>query len=436
MYGKDQNSHASPFSIAQYKVNSIVGSNLFPNGNFDSNIGGLYAYSSAGNANTTWNSGTLDGGALQINFPWLAGNGSKASVIIGVGNISSSKKYTLKFSVKGTNENKVLEAYLRQSGAPYADITARKSLPISGNRTDFEILLSPTANENNSSIGLDIPEQSGPVYIDNIQLIEANVTMTNPDDSIRLVYNASPSNQSFTLDGSYADIAANNYTASINLSAYSSAVLLKKNSVDPVETAVCQATGVILREQWDNVSGNDVVNIPVQTSPSSTSLLTLFEAPSNIGNNYGARIRGYICPPQTGNYTFWIAADDASELWLSTNDNPASKVRIAYNLSYTGPRQWDKYSSQKSVSINLQAGHKYYIEALHKEGNGDDNLSVAWQMPNGTFEAPISGSRLSPFIVAPLTDQTISFSALSTVTLGVAPITLTATASSGITSNL
>ncbi|RZK27495.1 MAG: hypothetical protein EOO61_23365, partial [Hymenobacter sp.] len=218
------------------------------------------------------------------------------------------------------------------------------------------------------------------------------------------------------------------------MAAYNAAVLLKKRGVepDPVPTAICQATGIIVREQWDNIGGNDVATIPLQTAPSSTSQLTQFEAPSNIGDNYGARIRGYICPPQTGNYTFWIASDDASELWLSTDDNPTGKAKIAYVPSYTGFRQWDKYASQKSGFVYLQAGRKYYIEALHKEGNGADNLSVAWQLPNGTFEAPVSGSRLSSFITTPLLGQTISFSAISPVTLGVSPITLSATASSGL----
>jgi hypothetical protein len=30
-------------------------------------------------------------------------------------------------------------------------------------------------------------------------------------------------------------------------------------------------------------------------------------------------IRGFVFPPTTGSYTFWIASDDASELrWIST----------------------------------------------------------------------------------------------------------------------
>ncbi len=153
--------------------------------------------------------------------------------------------------------------------------------------------------------------------------------------------------------------------------------------------------GSITREVWENVSGNDVKNIPLQTVPSKTAQITALEGLLNSGSNYGARIRGYIYPPLTGSYTFWIAADDAAELWLSTNDNALNKTLIASLLSWTNFRQWNKFASQKSISINLQAGQKYYIEVLHKQGAGGDNVSVQWQLPGGAMESPVPGSRLS-----------------------------------------
>ncbi|MCW3075921.1 MAG: carbohydrate-binding protein [Bacteroidetes bacterium] len=159
----------------------------------------------------------------------------------------------------------------------------------------------------------------------------------------------------------------------------------------------CSASGGILREYWANIPGASVSNIPVNTPPTSSSQLSSFEGPTSAGDNYGDRIRGYICPPATGNYTFWIASDDNSELWLSTNDQPSGKVKIASVTGYTQPRQWTKYPSQQSAVINLQAGHRYYIESLHKDGTLGDNVAVGWQLPNGTLERPIPGLRLSPF---------------------------------------
>ncbi|MFD3004071.1 PA14 domain-containing protein, partial [Pontibacter toksunensis] len=92
-------------------------------------------------------------------------------------------------------------------------------------------------------------------------------------------------------------------------------------TVHPATTTACTASGTILREHWASVSGGSVTDIPLGSAPTSTSQLSLFEALSGLGSNYGARVRGYICPPATGNYTFFIASDDNSELWLSTTDS-------------------------------------------------------------------------------------------------------------------
>jgi len=166
--------------------------------------------------------------------------------------------------------------------------------------------------------------------------------------------------------------------------------------------------GYMLREWWTGISGNDVglllasPNYP--DNPAGWNLPTSFEAPTNWADNYGTRMRGYVHPPESGNYTFWIASDDASELWLSTDDDPANAVRIAWVNTWTNSREWTREANQQSVAITLSAGQRYYIEARQKEGTGGDNLAVRWQLPTGAWEdpgnpnEPIPGVRLSPFI--------------------------------------
>ena len=159
--------------------------------------------------------------------------------------------------------------------------------------------------------------------------------------------------------------------------------------------------GSIEAEVWTDVDGRDPSTIPVDEPPASVTEINIFETPSNIGDNYGSRVRGYIAPPVSGQYTFWIASDDQGELWLSSDENPINKVKIAEVEGWTNPREWNKYPSQRSASINLVAGQKYYIEALLKEGTGRDHLAVGWRLPGGSEEMPIPGSRLIPFNIPP-----------------------------------
>jgi uncharacterized repeat protein (TIGR03806 family) len=154
-------------------------------------------------------------------------------------------------------------------------------------------------------------------------------------------------------------------------------------------------SGSILREYWTGVAGTSVAAIPLASAPSGTSQLATFEAPSDWADSYGTRVRGWVTPPATGTYTFWIAGDDNCELHLGTDDTVASKRLIASVPEWTAPREWTKFPQQASAGIALVAGQRYYIEALQKEGAGGDNLAVAWQGP-GLSQRVIAGQHLTP----------------------------------------
>ena len=172
---------------------------------------------------------------------------------------------------------------------------------------------------------------------------------------------------------------------------------------------MCANTGSVTRAFWSNVAGGGVPSltsiVTYPNQPNSLDTLSLFETGNNIGNNYGQRIYGYICPPVTGEYAFWVAADNAAQLYLSTSSNPSNKVSIVNLMNWTGPREWTKYAAQKSVTITLQANTPYFIEGIHKESTGGDNFAVAWQGPTLSQQV-IAGQYLVPFDVAGISTPT------------------------------
>lgn len=115
--------------------------------------------------------------------------------------------------------------------------------------------------------------------------------------------------------------------------------------------------------------------------PTGRDIRALFEAPENEGDFRLTRMRGWLHPPVTGNYTFWIASDDSSELWLSTGTDPARARRIAFVSAFTDPRDWSRFPSQRSETQFLEAGKSYYIEALQEQGTNASHLAVAWEGP-------------------------------------------------------
>jgi hypothetical protein len=164
-------------------------------------------------------------------------------------------------------------------------------------------------------------------------------------------------------------------------------------------------SGTILREWWMGVDGTSVADLNLSPGypglPDSTEELTLFQTPTDWADAYGARIRGYVYPPVTGEYTFWIASHDDSQLWLNTDPNtgPAFASMIASVSGGTDPCSWDQSPSQQSLPLFLEAGRGFYIEAVHKAGQGADHLAVAWEGPDIT-RTIIDGQFLSPWVGA------------------------------------
>jgi hypothetical protein len=157
--------------------------------------------------------------------------------------------------------------------------------------------------------------------------------------------------------------------------------------------------GRILREYWTNIPGADIAYLMASSNfparPAGQDSLLAFEATNISKTNYGARIRGYLLPPISGDYTFWVACGGQAQLFLSSDRKPENRQPIAWSQT-AGPREWDHIRSQQSAAVNLRAGHDYYIEVLQKSAHATDNLAVAWQGPDRTREV-ISGEFLSPF---------------------------------------
>ncbi len=157
--------------------------------------------------------------------------------------------------------------------------------------------------------------------------------------------------------------------------------------VDPLTVVShVEKRGVVEANIYTDISGDSIGNLLEDAAypgnPSETVELDRLQTASR-GDNYGTRIRGYLYPPQSGQYTFWIASDDQSALSLSTDHLPDNAKVIGGVPDYTPPQTWDADPKQKSESIYLDASRKYYFEILHKQGGGDDHLAVQWQLPDG-----------------------------------------------------
>jgi len=169
---------------------------------------------------------------------------------------------------------------------------------------------------------------------------------------------------------------------------------------------------------WKNIGGSTVQNLRddlrYPLNPDVDYVMPTFDtfllpALTNADNNtYGGRIRAWITPEQSGDYEFFIRADDQGELRISTDDKFDNFDNIDFVLNNLpdaadttagDPFQETGIDASVSLPITLVAGRKYALQAILKEGNGTDYLQIAWRRVGDTTPAdqlqPIPGRLLS-----------------------------------------
>ena len=193
------------------------------------------------------------------------------------------------------------------------------------------------------------------------------------------------------------------------------------------QIGVVYSTKNALVHRFNSITGVNVAdltnNAKFPNLPDVVATVTQLEYPANGGNtfnDYGARVMAFLSPPVTGEYTFYLAADDGAALWLSTDENPANKVQIAREPVWSTSRSWTGAGGgglgrgapctpdgNISCPITLSGGCRYYLEFIFKEGGGGDYGAVAWRTPpsgpapnepaNGS--APIGANYISAFLL-------------------------------------
>ena len=416
-YKNTLNRGSAPFS-GSYGVDFSQGINPAFNGNSYNNFETVY-------------SGTSPEAILEVGYRLfeLTSSGSDVTANLNIANVGTSTlTWTASDDANWLTLSSTSDSIIAE-GNSNTTITCNPSGLTMGNTYTASITITGSSQTQIVTVQFTVGGESG-VAVTGIS-VSPTTTTINTGATQQLTATVLPtnaSNKNVTWSTSNASVATIS-TSGLVTGVASGNATITVTTVDQGKTATssivvtvppggCSATGSILAQRWDGISGTAVSNLTSNASypnsPTSSSNLTSMEIPTNVSDNYGVRIAGYICAPATGSYTFWIAGDDNVELWLSSNSNAANKTRIAYHTSWTNSRQWNRYTTQKSAVINLTQGQSYYVEALMNEGGGDDNLAVGWLKPGQSGTVPsevVPGSVLSP-----LGTPVIEYSVFSTQT--------------------
>ena len=98
----------------------------------------------------------------------------------------------------------------------------------------------------------------------------------------------------------------------------------------------------------------------------------LYADPAILSENFSAEFTGYLVPPETREYTFYLYADDKGKLWID-------------NQLVIEATQWDQ---EFSGTISLAKGIYYPIRLRYSEFGGEAICSVKWDLNNTKATVP------------------------------------------------
>jgi hypothetical protein len=214
---------------------------------------------------------------------------------------------------------------------------------------------------------------------------------------------------------------------------------------NPPKIQVEQGTAAF--PDFDDFSTPTFAPLAARTTPPTTVdfNLSVFDTPEEEGDNYVDRVTALFIPAVTGSYVFFLSSDDDSDLFLSTDATPAHKQMIAQEASWSNTDQWltpgggaslasqkrsDQWTNSSGVApfktgIALVAGQKYWLEAVHHEGTGGDQVGATFKLigdpdPAGGTPSALTGSLIgygltftSPMVVATQPTNTTTYAGVA-----------------------
>jgi parallel beta-helix repeat protein len=225
-FGEDAGSKKSPLTIPPYVIDSLRGGNQFANSTFDNNTNGIDCFSSQNNCSVSWVSNAImGGGSIEA-----TGSGD-IRVKTNTGSLSSAKQYILRFSAAAKTATSI-EVYLRRS-SPYEVISERKTVQVGTTKAQYEILFSEVKNESSSRIEFFAGGEKIHFWLDDLELREAEVSMSDPDEFLRFEYHVGDRDTTIKLDAVYMDVTGKVFSGEVVLRPFESVVLIKDPSAKP-----------------------------------------------------------------------------------------------------------------------------------------------------------------------------------------------------------
>ena len=178
------------------------------------------------------------------------------------------------------------------------------------------------------------------------------------------------------------------YTVSVNSPSDLAGNVVVSTNVE-FRSWVTTACGGVLFESFRNIGGGTAVsdltsNPNYPNNPTEVYNLSRFDTrqvyPDDTHDNYGGRLRGVFIPPVSGNWVFYLRADDGVAFYLNPNGPSAAGKQLVQSRGGCCA----SFGANQTVPFPMIAGQAYFMETLYKEGGGGDYCAVAARLQGST----------------------------------------------------
>lgn len=145
-----------------------------------------------------------------------------------------------------------------------------------------------------------------------------------------------------------------------------------------------EPTEGVVMEVWEGIKSSEissVIDTAKNKAPHSVFVKPNVDDEALGLDDFGARYSALITAPETGEFTFYLAADDLAELWLSSDENAANVKKVCQVPHYMPQRQFLPRCSGK---VSLQKGQKYFMQLYFKDIVNEEHVALAWEGPGIT----------------------------------------------------
>jgi len=394
-----------------YKLNGLVGTNKFSNGLFSSNISGVTVYGVG--VTSAWdNTGKISGGALKLSF--TSPTASKYNLVhSAIGAVSSAKKYILRFSTYGTTQQGIVRAYIRKTASPYNNLVPTQVKSFGLGRKDHEFLFAAPTTDAGGSFVIEIEQNSGTTYIDNIEFYEATATVYDTASQIRFEYNTGKSAKTVALDANYTGVDGTVYSGSVTLQPFTSIILVKDTGSTvvtpaPVPTSLkAAATATVVSCYGSNATVT--VSATGGTAPyTGTGSFTAnagkgsvkLSFPTNVANSYAMMYYTIGAISSSKNYvlrftTLGTTGTGTLRAAIRQTASPYTLITAKQSTTFGTARKDHQFifnapASQAAASflieIDQSSGTTYIDNIAFFEADANGNLIGNNLYPDGQFE--------------------------------------------------